>query len=118
MLKHYVEFVYPGSFFSETTIKEVDTRDVRMDLPKGAFAYRFFSRQVAMIHDETLVGDKKDYSPMTYFGETFTVDQIKEMPGDHSILIRNMEGNKWDRVVKTIRGNFLPLLEGDIVCSL
>lgn len=65
------------------------------------------------------MGKPKDYDPMTYFGEVLTLDQVKalEPAKNYDILVSNMECNKWDRVVRTVRGNFQPLNEGDKVVS-
>jgi hypothetical protein len=47
------------------------------------------------------------------------LDQVKvlEPAKNYSILVSNMECNKWDRVVRTVCGNFQPLNEGDKVIS-
>lgn len=120
MLKHYVEFCFPGSLMSETSTKEVGDRNAPVEAPQGAFGYRYFSREEVEMEGEVLIGKAKDRSPMTYFGEVFTLDQVKalEPAKNYSILVSNMQCNKWDRVVRTVRGNFQPLHEGDRVIAL
>ena len=116
MLKHYVEFSFPGVLFNEYQTKEVKERDPKLiKLPKGAFAFRFFDRTEVEIEGETLVGNPKNYSPLTYYGREYTLEEIKEKFPSFGTLILNMESNAWNRVVKTIRGNWCPLEEGDIV---
>jgi hypothetical protein len=119
MLKHYVEFYFPGSFFSETSVKEVTSRSAPVDIPKGAYGYCFYSQEEIEQGGEILVGKVKDRSPMTYFGEILTLEQVKalEPAWDYRILVSYMENNKWERVVRTVRGGFQPLREGDRVVT-
>jgi len=110
MVKQYVEFLYPGALVSETEVKEVKDRDPsRLEVPEGCFGYRFFDRQEAVVDGETLVGQPRNYSGMTYFGQAMTLAEVKREMPDALTLISNMEGNGWERVVKTRRGNFQPL---------
>ena len=114
MLQQYVEFFFPGSFVSETSTQPVDDRRAIADLPKGAYGYRFFAREEVKQGDEVLVGKNKDYSAYTFLGEVLTAADIAKLPGDHTILLSNMRCNDWPRVVRTVRGNFQPLREGDV----
>lgn len=52
-----------------------------------------------------------------YKGETLTVADIERLPDAdaHSILLSNMRGNGWERVVQTRRGNFQPIEPDDVV---
>lgn len=94
MLKHYVEYLYPGILVSETSVKEVAERDVKaVDLSDGCFGFRFFDRTVTVIDGETLTGDRKNVSGWYYQGEKMTLEQVKATYGsDHNyrILISNM----------------------------
>lgn len=116
MLKHFVEWFYPGSFVSETSAEEVPDRSPPKYKHGAAYGYRHFSQTIIEQDGEKLVGPRKDVSPMTYYGEILTLDQVKALPGDdYRILISNMECNGWDRVVRTVRGNFYNLKDGDTV---
>ena len=118
MLKHYIQWHFAGSFFSNVKLQEVpDRRDTLGDTvpPDGAYGFRFLSRQEVEIDGEVMTGAQRNESPMTYFGEVLTLEQVKQLPGDNRILISNMEGNGWERVVRTILGNFQPLRDGDVV---
>jgi hypothetical protein len=115
ILQEYIEFYFPGSFVSETDVKPIASRSLPVVLPLGAYAYRFFSRQEVELNGEILRGKAHDYSPMTYFGKALTLSEVKALDGDYRILISNMECNRWDRVVRTVRGNFQPLKDGDVV---
>lgn len=116
MTKHYVEFSFPGAFFSEYKVQEVTERNPELvKVPEGAFAYRFFDQSEAIVDGETLVGDRKNFSPLTYFGTAYTLEEVKAQFPECTTLISNMECNGWNRVVKTRRGNWQPLEEGDTV---
>lgn len=52
-----------------------------------------------------------------YIGESLTTEDVERLPGDHSILLSNMRGNDWERVVRTRRGNFQPVEPGDVVIA-
>lgn len=108
MIQTYVTFLFPGSFFSESKSEKVLSREVRITAPKGSFGYYFWDRQETVSEGETLFGERKNDSGMHYFGETFTVEQVKALPGDHETLVWNMEMNKYPLVVRTICGNFQP----------
>jgi hypothetical protein len=116
--KTYVTFFYPGSFFPETSIREVAERSLTPDeIPNGCYAYRFHSQVEGTLDGEKVVGSPKDYSGMFYIGEVLTLEQVKEKYPTNKILISNIEGNGWDVVVRTRLGNFQPLSQGDKVIS-
>jgi hypothetical protein len=117
MLKHYVEFYYPGSFFPETEIREIASRKTKVAAPENCYGYRLFDREEVMQGKERLAGNAKNFSGMTFFGQTMTVADVAKLAGDHSILISNMRCNKWKKVVKTRRGNFQPVQKGDTVIA-
>lgn len=119
MLKHYVEFFYPGSFVPESSIQEVIDRAVPVEVPKGAYGFHHFSREEIEQAGELLMGKPKDYDPMTYYGEILTLEQVQalEPARNYNILVSNMECNGWNQVVRTVCGNFQPLNEGDKVVS-
>ena len=118
MLKHYVEFCFAGTFFIERQIKEVDERNPNLiTVPSDAFAYRFYDCTETVINGETLIGEKKNFSPFTYFGKLYTLNEVKSEFPENKNLISNMEYNKIDKVVRTRKGNWQFLKKGDIVIT-
>ena len=116
MLKHFVEFSFPGVFLSEYSHEEIAERKPELvTVPEGAFAYRFYDQEQMMVGDELLTGKCKNYSGYTYFGKAYTLEEVKRDFPQHTTLIANMECNGWNTVVKTRRGNWQPLNEGDTV---
>ena len=116
MLKHYVEFFYCGSFFSETKVKLIKNRNEVFEIPKNSYGCRYFVREEVKKGDEILMGKEKNYSGMYYIGEVMSLEEVKEKRlsiRESKTLINNMEGNKWKHVVKTRRGNFQPFYKED-----
>jgi len=54
-----------------------------------------------------------------YLGETLTAADLEQRPDadSYAILLSNMRGNGWDRVVQTRRGNFQPVDANDVVVA-
>lgn len=50
-----------------------------------------------------------------YVGERLTVDDVRSLGDGYGTLIANMEGNRWEEVVRTRLGNFQPIESGDVV---
>lgn len=114
MLQHYVEFGYPGSFFSETGERKVKTRKGKITIPENAFGYRYFDREETKIKGETLRGKDKNYSHWTYKGKEMSLADVKREMGDKNILISNMENNGYTRIV-SVFGRCFPLNKEDVV---
>lgn len=114
MTKHYVEFYYPGSFFSETDVKPIKSRDAKITLPERAYAYRIFDREEIKSGRETLVGKPKNYSPRYIKGEKYDLERVKNEVPDSLILQSNMRGNDWKYVIKCRQG-FIEPWEGDVI---
>lgn len=113
MLKHYVIFYYPGSLFNEEETKLISSRKDKIEIPKGSFGYRFFDRTEVELDGEALTGKRSNYSVMYYLGRKMSLAEVKRELPTEKILIRNMEGNNYKYMVKTIRGNFQPFKKGD-----
>lgn len=109
MTKHYVEFFYPGILFSETSIKEIDSRDIEIEIPNNSFGYRFFDiEEIKLSTGEILTGERKNESGTFYKGKMYSLEQVKDIFPEHKTLIRNMENNEIDFIVKTNMENFQP----------
>jgi hypothetical protein len=108
-LTHYVSFYYPGFFFGEESVKKIKNREVKIDIPEGAFAYQFWDQEETKSGNETLRGNRKNYSGYYYpQGTVYTLAQVKEKFPQETMLISNMELNKYKKVVETRRGNWQP----------
>lgn len=106
--KHYVTFYYPGSFVDEEETRAIAKRGEIGAVPPAAFGYQEWDREEHEKDGEVLKGQPKNRGPMTYFGTAYTADEVEKLsPADrYRILLNNMRGNGWERVVRTERGNW------------
>jgi hypothetical protein len=110
----YVELLYPGTFFSEKEVVKVSEREpekIAKKYPK-AFAFKFYdltSVEVVVDGEKRVVSGKRKNESPTYYpdGDLFNAKQLSQLPG-MDILVSNMKGNGWKRVVRTRCGNFQP----------
>ena len=116
----YVEFLYPGTLFPESTIKEVNTTDPRqLEIPERVFALQFFTRKEdrQSCKDEILKGKRVNLPGRVYIkGKLYSVDDIKQLieNGERlDTLLSNMESNKWPQIIRTHLGNWQPFEEDD-----
>lgn len=126
MKKHFVTFCNPGTFVSEQTTKEIDSWDVKQAQAMaktikeryGSLPYGFYFTTRSRGEND-LDSKQTAQSGMYYLGgEVLTLCDVKSRndPKD-SILISNMECNKWDKIiVNTNSWKFTaPLYENDVV---
>ncbi len=107
MQAHFVEFLSPGTFFAETSEYKIDKWDVEKakKLAKKVverynatpYGFRFITRS----RTAKDLDSKVTKTSGTYFlgGEILTLAQVKKAMPHEKILISNMEGNRWDKVV-------------------
>ena len=119
--KTYVEFLYPGIIVSESSSKEVQSRDIStIEIPGGAFALKFYDIEYNEVKiDGKVLKDEPKRCRETGWqylgGEVLTLADVeKKMPSER-ILISNMEWNKIKKVVKTKFGQCMPMEKGDCV---
>ena len=116
--KTYVEKIYRGLLFSESSIKEVAERNPMQVENDGKMqGFRFYDKEYVVDGEKTYDGEKSNYSKWIYFGKRYSLDEIKAKYGnnpDYRILISNMEGNGYNYVCHTQAGSFLPMEEGDM----
>lgn len=117
------ELLMPGSFFNETDELDLQGRTVEEiagEVSPSVFGIRTFRR----VEGEVMVDGKPvrvssgnlDYSGTTYIGgQVLTLDEVKRTVPDSRTLVSNMEGNGWDKVIRTRAGNFQPFEANDRV---
>lgn len=127
--KHFVTFYSPGTFVAEASEKPIDSWDVdqAVEMSKGIterynahpYGFRFSTRSRG---PEDLDSKQSATSPMYYLGGIVrTLEEIKAKndPKDR-ILISNMEGNGYSRVISAASGWSWtqPLHDEDVVLDL
>ena len=109
MKKHYVTFLSPGSFVSETNTVEVDEQDIDSAIELSRSIIQRYGAKPYGFYFTTRERGPKDFdskeidrSGIYYLGgNILTLKQIKkrDRPED-SILISNMECNGWERIIE------------------
>ena len=126
MQKHFVIFSSPGTFFAEQSSHPIDQWDTAtaIELARtvkerhGAtpYGFQFVTRERG---EDDLDSHEIGRSGMYYLGGTVeTLAQVKARNDpDDRILISNMEGNGWDRIITNTNSWKVtrPLLDGDTV---
>jgi hypothetical protein len=120
MIKHFVQYFYPGTFFDKSSVDQIEHRDPHKliaygELPPAAVAFQFFDREyVGATTDhgdriETLTRDAHNES-LRYYPEATVLDAdgVAALGGDKTIALWNMESNTWSRVIRTRRGTLKP----------
>lgn len=107
--KHFVTFYSPGAFVAEESTKEIDSWDVekakkmagKVEERYGAtpYGFRFSTRSRG---PDDLDSRVTKTSGMYYInGRVRTLEQVKARNNPKErILISNMEGNGWDKIVE------------------
>lgn len=116
-LVHFVQFIYPGLFVSETSDVKIESRDKKIKIPDGAFGYRLYDKE--HVPEGDLWGPEINQSGWTFVGTVLSLAQVKKHPKlkRESVLISNMEINKIDTICYTRRGNCVPVGKKDTVIS-
>lgn len=114
--KTYVEFSYPGFFFSEYGVKEVLSRDVtELEIPESAFAFRFFDIVEGEVDGTPVKSGRLNVSALHYYGGRFmSLEEVAAEVPDSDILQDNMRINDWAQVIRCRTGNFQPFSSADI----
>jgi len=129
MRQNFVVFFSPGTLVAEQSTKLINSWDIdkAIELSKdikeryGALPYGFCFTTKERKDDELDSREVKRSSMYFLGGDTLTLEDIKRRndPKD-SILISNMEGNKWYKIV--VNNNSWqwtqPLKKGDVVLTV
>lgn len=112
-LKHYVTFYSPGTFFSESTSKDIAEWDTDKAVKMarkiveryGAkpYGFRFYTTKLKANKDGSKTWQESKKSKMYYIGgKILTIDDIEKRnkDGKDDILLANMRGNDWPTVIQ------------------
>lgn len=122
--KTYANFLFPGSFVPEESLKEVKNRELNeLSIPENCFAVEFFDSVTAEVEIDGEIFETSsrriNQSSKSYINATImTKDDVADELGNDSTLFRNMEYNDWNEVIKCVTGNFQPFNKGDIVVNV
>lgn len=96
----------PGVFFSEESIREVESRDISdLEISPNVFRFYFFDIIETTVEGVTLKSEKINISPDYYpNARVMTVEEVKQEVPNNEILLSNMEEE--GKVIKCQPGNF------------
>lgn len=133
-MKHMVRYYYPGSFMSEESTHELScfpgdrVAEAARLAPDHAYCFVLYDVDLpdpaalaALGERFTVVPKHLDETGRYYLpgAREYDVDGVQgwgESTGeDVAILVSNMRGNGWSRVVRTRKGNWQPLMSRDVV---
>src|SRR5689334_8127756 len=101
-ITHYVEFLFSGVMFTDTSSEEIKSRSSKFQIPKTCFGYRFYDIERLVSSTGTALRSNRLNQTGTYYinAQVLNLSQIRTlMP--NSILQKNMENNHYKKVVKT-----------------
>lgn len=124
---HKAEYLFPGSLFSEETVRVLPERSVEAAVeaaPKGCFCFTLYDTETApdLGPDFKVLPVRKNVSGRYYLGgELYDVAAIESLASaealDLSILASNMRANGWERVIRCVTGNWQPFTDGDVLVN-
>ena len=99
MIKHYVEFLEPGSFFPEEEIREVEDRIPAhlIDIPPHTFVIGYYDREIEKKSKRTLKSESFNESRRIIFGTKHTLKELVAMGKAGTTLYRNTDSNSTAR---------------------
>jgi len=121
--KTYIEFLYSGSFMSESSTQEINTRDVsKVKVPKDAFCFSFFDILSVVVETDRrkvqLTSERINVSPKHYYGgKLYTAAEFKRAFPSERILINNIKGNNYKKIIKCRTGNWQPFEETAVLIA-
>jgi hypothetical protein len=104
-----IVYLYPGSFFPETSSKTVKSTDIPKTIPADCFGFYFTETEIAHVDDKEFIGETKTVSKTYIIGEAIHVDNIPEIDRgqDTEILKSNIRNNSPTQTgIKTHLGNW------------
>ncbi len=108
--KTWINFYAPGSFTANEWTKDTpeNTSPDDVEWPDNAYAFTLHRRVDIVDGGETYNGKPEQIGPMYYHPDsaTETLEEVKQNPSATSILVGNMECNRWERIVWTRWGNW------------
>lgn len=120
MSTHYVTFMSPGTFFTETTQQEIERWDVEEAKKRAKKIMERHNATPYGFQFKTVISKTESkYSPMYFLGgKVETLAQVKKRATkDDAILIRNMEANDYKKVITNTNSwkVTLPVQDEDVV---
>ena len=118
--KTYIKFLYQGSIYSESSTREVKSRDVsKVKVPKNAFGFEFFDILSVVVDADgkkiQLKSKRINASPMHYYGgKLYAVAELEREFPNERILISNIKASDNQKAIRCRTGNWWPFEKTDV----
>ena len=102
MKKTYIEFAYPTDFVERFASTEVDSREItelEIEIPKRAYAFRFFDQTEETINGKLVRYAPKNFSCWYYLGKEYSLEEVKREFPELPILAENIKSSGTNRAV-------------------
>lgn len=106
---YFATYWAPGPFFAESWTRDVDGDDPgKVPWPENAYCFTLHKRTDVVDGDHRYKGEPKQVGPRYYHPDSKveTLAEVKRNPDATDTLIRNMENNKWEKIVWSRWGNW------------
>ena len=112
---HYADYRITGAIVTETHRELLPARSERAAVakaPRNAYGFVLYDkrRDLPRVDPDFTVTPKKVNRSGVYYidGTVYTRTGVEALPGDHSVLLDNMDTNSWDAVVHCRTGTWQP----------
>ena len=114
--RKYITYLFPGSFFPESSTQRVDSFDVPSSIPSDCFSFSFSEVDIVVDGKNEYKGESRNIGKQYYIGKTIHVDDI--VGEEYDILRTNVRNNSpTKRAIKTHLGNWQVETENCVILS-
>lgn len=116
----YVAYLLPGShIYPKMSFQRVDSRNLQQQAnvaPEDAFGF-FYCDAIGQADPEEF-GNRNNTSSKYYINaKVLNTDEVKDLPGDNTVLLDNMLNRGWGTVVQCRNNVFQPFFSDDHVIT-
>lgn len=105
----FITWMFPGSFFPEEIVEQVNSADIPKTIPADCFGFRFHEKEFVVDGENEYYGKPKPLGKTYLVGEAIPLAQIPDEDGGRTteILKRNIEYNSPTKTaIRTRTGNW------------
>lgn len=109
--RFFIQYYYPGLFVPETSIREVESGDSKIDWGKRVYQVVRFIREDVIDDEQVYTGKQEQVGKIIFHpaSQVFSVGEIIALNKDENeILLSNAQNNGYKFLVKCPMGNWQP----------
>ena len=113
MAKHFVEFLYKDGYKVGYRHEEVKARNlICIEIKDDVVGYRFFDQVEG---EDGILGERENVSPITYLGRRYTLEEMRFLFPEQTLIMAKLERDGLVAAVKTKLGFWFTLQPRDAV---